>query len=301
MKDVGPEHYRALHLDDGRARGATRRGVNPSSPIAVLLASLVVSAHGGADGALDDSSDAATASRPDRGDDGAPTLASVGALAQRWRSAIANDDTVALGALLADRPDLGLPAQSADNGKTALMVAAKSDDLPLVQALVGGGARLEQRTLTGGTAVMFAALGEELDVIVWLHEQGAALDATGSNGWTALTIAAARGRAPMVDWLMSQGVDASPVDVYGFTPLMRAAENGHDDVVSRMLQDDTLNLEHRDEAGNTALHHAVAGTRPDIVTLLLDAGASATIRNRAGYTPREASDDPAVRAAFDAH
>jgi len=296
MKELGPEHYRALHLVDIDGCEPGRRGVNPSSPIAMLLASLVVSAHGAADPRP---AVAANLPREGGGTHGARALATVDALRQRWQRAIARDDTVQLGSLIADHPRMELASRTAENGKSALMVAAKTDDLPLAQALVDNGASLEARTITGGTAMMFTALGEELDVARWLHEQGAALDDVGSNGWTALTIAAARGFESMVDWLLESGADPDPVDIYGFTPLMRGVENGHLEVTLRLLAIEGIAVDQADESGNTALHHATVAQRHDLVEALLEAGAETDMSNAAGYTAPELVDaDPLLQDLF---
>jgi len=291
MKEVGPEQYRALHLVDTDGGASGRRGVNPSSPIAALLASLVVSAHGGADRRPATVQMAAATDQRDSGSNGSRGLATVDALRIRWLRAIVHDDTVELGALLADHPQMGLADRVTENGKSALMVAAMADDLPLAQALVQGGAVVGARMSTGFTAMMFTAFGEQLEVACWLHQHGGLLDDVGSNGWTALTIAAARGFEPMVDWLLANGADPDPVDIDGFTPLLRAVENGHPEVVSRLLRNQGIDIDHVDDSGNTALHHAILAQHHDLLGALLAAGASTALANSAGYTAFGLVDD----------
>ena len=205
---------------------------------------------------------------------------------EKWRKAISGDDAEQLSAVLRAHAGsaLGkeLPGTTASNGKTALMVAAKSGDLALAEALVREGSELDAVTATGGTAMMFAALGENTEVAQWLFLRGAAVDDVGSNGWTTMTIAAARGFSPMVSWLLSVEAVAAPVDVYGYTPLMRAVENGHEDAASILLDAGAERINHQDEFGNTALHHASRAGREDLVMLLVAAGADGSITNRDG-------------------
>jgi len=286
MKEVGPERYRALHLVGIDGSHPARRGVNPSSPIARLLASLVVSAHGRDDAAGPAMPSPASARGAVHDRRGARALITVDALRARWQRAIADDDAVLLGAMVADHPALGLAPMTAPDGKSALMVAAGADDLALAQALSEGGASIGSRTEAGATAMMFTALGEQVEVVQWLHEQGGELeDVFGGTGWTMLTIAAARGFAPMVDWLLDIGAVPDPVDVHGFTPLMRSVENGHLETTLHLLEVEGIAVDHADEYGNTALHHASAAARTDLVRALLSAGADAGRFNRAGYPP----------------
>lgn len=202
-----------------------------------------------------------------------------------WARAIAADDVETLNLRLQDQADGGLIDATSETGKTALMVAAKMDDLELAEALLAANANIHATTQTGGTALMFTALGTDIRVAQRLLASGASVDAVGSNGWTAVTIAAARGFSPMLAWLLSEGASATRVDVYGYTPLMRAIENGHGAAARVLLDTPDPEIDHQDEFGNTALHHAARTEREDLVTLLLAAGADAGIRNRDGQLP----------------
>lgn len=241
-------------------------------------------------------------------------------LAARWRQAIANDRSERFRALLdeTDRtvnPSAGAGVKSAraeqgasltpqalvrltdGSGRSALMVACKQGDLPLVRSLVALGADLQARTHTGGTPFMFAALGNHRTVAEWLLARGADLQAAGDNGWTASMIAAAKGYAELLDWLITAGADISRPDVYGFTPLMRAVDNQHTDAVATLLSAAVqADVNARDEAGNTALHHAVAGGRIALVEQLLAHGAGTDLANRQGQTALAlAVGQPAIR------
>lgn len=199
-----------------------------------------------------------------------------------WPRAIASDDADTLKTLLRECAGTGIADQTSSIGKTALMVAAKLGDIELAESLLAAGVDIHAKTQTGGTAMMFAALGKDLVVAERLLASGAAVDDVGSNGWTALTVAAARGFSPMVAWLLVNEADAGSVDVYGYTPLMRAVENGHYDAAAALVRASDEAINHQDEFGNTALHHAAQAQREDLVGLLVEAGADGGIRNRAG-------------------
>ena len=206
------------------------------------------------------------------------------AVRQAWLRAIGNDQAAGLKRLIRLHDPAALLAITASNGKSALMVAGKVGDLPLVASLVSAGARIDETTQTNGTALMFAVLGNQRAVAQWLVARGADIHVIGSNGWTALTIAAAKGHLELLQWLVTLGADAQVRDVYRYTPLMRAAENNHESVVAVLLSLPNTDVNVQDEYDNTSLHHAVSAGNAAIIQLLLRHGASTSLRNRHGMT-----------------
>lgn len=220
--------------------------------------------------------------------------------AQKWMSAIANDDVAELKELLRLSKSDQLMQVSAVNGKNALMVASKQGDLGLAKQLVKRGLNINDMTETNGTAFMFAVLGDSRKVGEWLISGGADIDVVGSNGWTALTIASAKGNLPMLRWLVTLGADAQVRDVYRYTPFLRAVDNGHTDVVRYLLTLKNTDVNARDEYDNTALHHAALAGEVAMLETLLEAKANPLIRNRAGQLARELiGDNEAVKGLFE--
>lgn len=221
------------------------------------------------------------------------------AVRQAWLQAIGNDQASRLKRLIRLHDPSALLAITAGNGKSALMVAGKVGDLPLVTSLVGAGARIDEMTQTNGTALMFAVLGNQRDVAEWLVARGADIHVIGSNGWTAVTIAAAKGHLELLQWLVALGADAQVRDVYRFTPLMRAVENNHESVVALLLSLAETDINVQDESDNTSLHHAVSAGNPALVRLLLRHGANPAIRNRYGMTAIDlAEGNPEMQSLF---
>ena len=259
--------------------------ISPGSPLAVLFASLIVSASGDAIAV-----DRAVAPRL--------TLVPVklkSSAKQHWLSAISSDDADELARLLAANNAQSLLSLTATNGKSALMVAAKKGRLSLARSLVEAGADVNAITDTNGTPFMFAILGNSQQVAQWLMDQGADVNTVGSNGWTALTIAAAKGNVPLLQWLIKQGADTQVRDVYRFTPLMRSVDNGYVEAAAVLLSLVETDVNARDEYDNTPLHHAVSVGNIPMVNLLLEHGADPNIVNRDGDSPlelaRELADD----------
>ena len=75
--------------------------------------------------------------------------------------------------------------------------------------------------------------------------------------------------------------DADNSSIHMFTPLMLAALAGHDTTVSRLLQEDSVDANHRHRlTGRTALVEALRTNRPSTVALLLAAIDAASVDTR---------------------
>ncbi len=249
--------------------------ISPRSPLAVLFASLIVSASGESVAIDRNQSQKVSYLRT-------KARASV---KQAWISAISNDNAEKLAELFEIHEPKSLLELTASNGKSALMVAAKTGHMELARQLVHAGANVNETTETQGTPFMFAVLGDQQDLARWLLRQGADLDTVGSNGWTALTIAAAKGNVHVLQWLIGEGAETQVRDVYRFTPLMRAVENGYLEAAAVLLSLVETNVDARDEYDNTALHHAVSQGNEAMVELLLEHHANPTLVNREGISP----------------
>ena len=145
---------------------------------------------------------------------------------------------------------------------------------------------------------MFAALGNHAGIVERLLAEGADPDRQGTNGWSAVTIAAAKGYAQMISQLAAAGVDINAPDVYRWTPLMRAVDNGHTQVVDVLLSREGVNVQQQDEAGNTALHYAVAHHNTAVAAALLEAGANPDVPNLKDLTPRQMALDSSVPSSL---
>lgn len=200
--------------------------------------------------------------------------------AQRWQRAIMSGDIQSLNLILEQSEDPSALAKLvADSGKSALMTACKLGNENLATQLLEFGADPNARTITGGTPFMFASLGGHTQLLRLLNQYEVDIDARGSNGWSAATIAAAKGYAESLSYLLELGVDVNVPDVYGWTPLMRAVDNQHAAAVDALLAHSPTEINHQDETGNTALHHAAAKGDEVMLDKLLRAGADRSLLN----------------------
>lgn len=249
--------------------------ISPGSRLAILFASLIVSASG----------NLMAVDRPAAHRLSIVRLKFGESEKESWISAISNDKIDQL-SLMVDQYDPKLFLHiTAENGKSALMAACKQGRLDLVKNLVEAGADVNGQTLTQGTPFMFAVLGGHLDVARWLMEEQADIHSAGSNGWTAVTIASAKGYVDILAWLIEEGADAQVRDVYRYTPLLRAVSNGFEDVTTLLLSLPETDVNAQDEYENTSLHHAVSMKNHSMIKLLLSHGADPSLVNRAGLSP----------------
>ncbi len=107
--------------------------------------------------------------------------------------------------LLLAQPKIALDAQ-ADNGNTALMMAAFRKNKAAVEKLVAKGAQVNR---PGFTALHYAAAAGDIDILRYLLEQHAYIDAESPTKVTPLMLAAREGQEEAVKVLLEEGADAT--------------------------------------------------------------------------------------------
>lgn len=191
-----------------------------------------------------------------------------------------------------------------ETGATALIAASIRGDLTIVQALLKGGAGINEKDKAGFNALLRALqskhdeVGEvlvvrpELDVnaqgsngitalmqyvirneknrIQNLLDRGANPNLPDEEQDTALHLAAQRGDIDIVKMLMTKGADVNAKNKLGGTPLMWAGVYGHEEV-ARALLDKGADPKLKDADGLTAAAWATKNNREVMAQLLLEA------------------------------
>jgi ankyrin repeat protein len=148
--------------------------------------------------------------------------------------AVMNRDAGAVRALMQRRADVNAPQ---NDGTTALMWAARYDDLDAADLLIRGGARVSSANRDGATALQLAAINGSARMLEKLIKAGADPNAPlSATGDTALMLSARTGKTAAMDVLLESGANVNAKESWGgTTALMWAVSERHADAVTLLL------------------------------------------------------------------
>jgi hypothetical protein len=164
------------------------------------------------------------------------------------------------------------------SGKTALMLAAESGQLDVVQALLQGGAAVDAST---------AKAVEPFDFLMTVHN-----DVTFQarhEKYTALQFAAVAGHPEVTKALIAAGADHTVTDHWGHT-VLNAVSRGRAPQrveVAKALLAAGVGVDEPNLNGTTPLMTAAITGNAEVITLLLGAGADCSKKSRFGTTALE--------------
>ncbi len=168
-----------------------------------------------------------------------------------------------------------------DNGLTALMVAAKNNEVQMIYLLARAKADLEAKDQLGRTALMFALETKSIGAIHALLELGVSVHATDAQDVTTLMYAVRSGDASIVDLMLSKGAALNAKNNAKETALTQAIRRSETGVAVLLIKRGAdVNVKARD--GLTPLMLAVDANSAEMVTELLAAGADPTALDPSG-------------------
>src|SRR4051812_46715242 len=124
------------------------------------------------------------------------------------------------------------------NDGVTLPMAASAGDIPVLEALLGHGANVEQRWATDGSTALYAILNwsRTPEGVLWLLAHGADPNAVFTeNGETPLHVAARAWDVPLVEAMVARGADIARKRADGRTPYAVAELNGNRTVADWLL------------------------------------------------------------------
>lgn len=191
-------------------------------------------------------------------------------------------------------------------GCTALYHAAWGNQLQIARRLIAEGADVNATNKDGLALLHDLTIGEVVEDIRPIHYtqpeeyreivelllvNGADVNIRGGyREWTALQGAARNGDGAMVNLLIAHGADVNARDRYGRTPIFCAIADHHDIAVLLMQKGASATIKAKD--GSTSLHVLLSQYRvslrktdTDLAELLISKGADINARDKTGRTP----------------
>lgn len=155
----------------------------------------------------------------------------------------------------------------------------------MLDCLIQHGANINGCDEDKGTALHYAAFDGSEKALQRLLKQGAQPNALNKDKLTPLHIAAQYGNdAAVATLLETPSIEVDLINPCGsYTPFLTAVKYGHFAVVQRLI--DRANVNHINDAGDSALHLAAEYGYEDIIRLLLENGADANYQDKSGATP----------------
>jgi ankyrin repeat protein len=188
-----------------------------------------------------------------------PGAAHAGSL-DDYFSAVKKDDAATVNSLL----QRGLSPNLVEErrGETGIILALREDSAKVFDVLLNAPAvNLEARANNGDTALMIAAYKGNVGAVKALIAKEVEVNQT---GWTALHYAAASGNNEIVQILLDESAYIDAESPNGTTPLMMAARNGHILTV-KLLLDEGADATLKNNVGMDAIDFARKADKQDIV------------------------------------
>lgn len=178
----------------------------------------------------------------------------------------ASNDTEAI------KLDKGGNEEMATDLTSQLFQAVEKGELVALQNALDQKVNINAQDSKKRTALMIATYNQDVEAVKLLIDVGA------------------EGYLDILKLTIQAGADPTIVNRYGGTALIPAAEHGHVEVIEELLNDTTINVNHVNLLGWTALMEAIVlnngnPTQQTVVQLLIDHGADVNIPDNNNVTP----------------
>ena len=170
---------------------------------------------------------------------------------------------------------------SDDDMFSAMLRAACSDDLELLEYLIQNGSDIFSKTKHDGSCWHLAAENGHLKICKALLEKyNFDIHATDDSSWTALHGAAWSGDLELLQYLIENGRDIFSETNDGRSCLHLAAKRGNLKICRALLQNYNLDVYARDDSGLYVLHHAAWSGYLELFQYLIEKGSDIFIKTK---------------------
>jgi len=173
-----------------------------------------------------------------------------------------------------------------------LILAAEQGNTDAVIQWLEQGASIDARDSRGRTAILAATHGNHPETVQALIEEGANIHIQDHQQDNPFLYAGAEGLLDIVKLLIDAGADPTITNRYGGVALIPASEHGYVEVVRELLTRTSIDVNHVNNLGWTALMEAIilnngGPKQQEVIQLLIEHGADTTIPDKNGVTPLE--------------
>ncbi|WP_141501375.1 ankyrin repeat domain-containing protein [Paenibacillus luteus] len=176
-------------------------------------------------------------------------------------------------------------------GKAFIEAAERGETEKVLQYLKDG-IDINVRDDRGRTAILAATHRNRVDTVQALRDAGADLNLQDDRLDNPLLYAGAEGKLEIVKLMNEAGADPAITNRFGGTALIPASEHGYVEVVEELLKNSSIDVNHINNLGWTALMEAIVLSDGDekqqqVIQLLIEHGADVNIPDKEGITPLE--------------
>jgi ankyrin repeat protein len=181
--------------------------------------------------------------------------------------------------------DSGYDKNSTEENMPVVMYAYLKGRQPIAKILIEAGADINRQDSAGDTLMHLAASANDTGTIKSLLDAKAKINIKNTLGKTPLMLALEKNRIPIAETLIKSGADMSITDRQKRNILHYIASISQANKLLSAIPTQGLNIDAKDENGNTPLLIAAESSQWNNVDLFLAMGAQVNISNRAGKTP----------------